>query len=86
MPVSFPRLGKFSAIICSNICSVPLFLSSSSGTSIILILFHFLVSLISRSFPHGPLVVFISLPQVPSFPSFCLLCHLLSLLLIYPSC
>ena len=32
MPVSFPKLGKFSAKICSNTLSGPLFLSAASGT------------------------------------------------------
>ena len=33
--ISFPILGKFSTVISSNIFSVPLFFSSSSGTPII---------------------------------------------------
>ena len=36
MSVSFPRLGKFSAIICSHNLSIPISLSSSSGTPMIL--------------------------------------------------
>ena len=34
MPVSFPKLGKFSAKICSNTLSGPLSLSVPSGTPI----------------------------------------------------
>ncbi len=51
MPVSFLTLGKFSAIICSNILSAPLSLSFSSGIPIILMLFRLIVSLISRILP-----------------------------------
>ena len=39
--ISFPILGKFSAIISSNNFSWPFFLSSSSGTPIIQMLGHF---------------------------------------------
>ena len=38
--ISFPKLGKFSAIIFSSIFSWPLFLSSSSGTPMIRMLGH----------------------------------------------
>ena len=38
--ISFPKLGKFSAVIFSNIFSWPLFLSSSSGTPMIRMLGH----------------------------------------------
>ena len=34
MPVSLPKLGKFSAMMCSNMFSGPLSLSASSGTPI----------------------------------------------------
>ena len=47
MSVSFPRLGKFSAMICSHNPSTPISLSSSSGTPMILMLFLFSESLIS---------------------------------------
>ena len=47
MSVSFPRLGKFSAMICSHNPSIPISLSSSSGTPMILMLFLFNESLIS---------------------------------------
>ena len=43
MSVSFPRLGKFSAMICSHNPSTPISLSSSFGTPVILMLF-FLMS------------------------------------------
>ena len=39
--ISFPILGKFSAIISSSIFSWPFFLSSSSGTPMIWLLGHF---------------------------------------------
>ena len=42
--VSFPILGKFSAIISSSIFSWPSFLSSSSGTPVIWMLGHFTLS------------------------------------------
>ena len=47
MSVSFPRLEKFSAMICSHNPSTPISLSSSSGTPMILMLFLFNESLIS---------------------------------------
>ena len=40
----FPILEKFSTIICSNIFSVPFFFSSSSGTPIIRMLVHLMLS------------------------------------------
>ena len=49
MPVSFPRLGKFSDIICSNKPSVPF--SRSSGTHMIGTLLHFMESLSSVILP-----------------------------------
>ena len=42
--ISFPILGKFSTIISSHIFSVPFFFSSSSGTPIIQILVHLMLS------------------------------------------
>ena len=47
MCVSFPRLGKSSAMICSHNTSTPISLSSSSGTPMILMLLLFNESLIS---------------------------------------
>ena len=44
LTLSFPILGKFSTIISSNIFSVPFFLSSSSGTPIIQMLVHLMLS------------------------------------------
>ena len=44
MSVSFPRLGKFSAIISSNKSSVPSCVSSPSGTHIMWILGHSMLS------------------------------------------
>ena len=51
MSVSFPNLEQLSSIICSNntFCP-PLSLSSFSRILVILIQFHFMVSLISRLF------------------------------------
>ena len=45
--VSFPRLEKFSTMICSHNPSTPISLSSSSGTPMIMMLFLFNESLIS---------------------------------------
>ena len=45
MSVSFPRLGKFSAIICQRKHSAPFSFSSSSGTPMIQMLFLFNKSL-----------------------------------------
>ena len=42
--ISFPMLGKFSTIICSNIFSDPFFFSSSSGTPIIQMLVRLVLS------------------------------------------
>ena len=42
--ISFPILGEFSTIISSSIFSWPFFLSSSSGTPIIQMLEHFILS------------------------------------------
>ena len=47
MAASFPRRGKFSAIIYSSRSSAPFFLSSSSGTLMIQILLCFIESLSS---------------------------------------
>ena len=44
LTISFPILGKFSTIFSSNIFSVPFFFSSSSGTPIIWMLVHFILS------------------------------------------
>ena len=44
LTISFPILGKFSTIVSSNIFSVPFFFSSSSGTPIIRMLVHLILS------------------------------------------
>ena len=49
MSVSFPMLGKFSAMICSHNPSTPISLSSTSESHMILMLFLFNESLISNS-------------------------------------
>ena len=51
MPFSFPRSGKFSAMICSSTPSAPFSLSSSSGIPMIRILFHLIASLSSLILP-----------------------------------
>ena len=51
MPVSFPRWGKFSAMICSSTPSAPFSLSSSSGIPMIQILFCLIASLSSLILP-----------------------------------
>ena len=59
MPVSFPRSGRFSAIICS---STPLALFSlSSGFPMIWILFHLIASLSSLILPLYSWIFFLSL-------------------------
>ena len=45
--ISFPMLGKFLTIISSNIFSFPFFFSSSSGTLIIQMLVHLMLSQMS---------------------------------------
>ena len=47
LAISFPILGKFSTIISSNIFSVPFFFSSSSGSPIIRMLVHLMLSQMS---------------------------------------
>ena len=49
---SLPKLGKFSAMICSNMLSGPLSLSASSGTPI-KCSFFLLRLLFPLTFPHG---------------------------------
>ena len=58
MLVSFARLEKFSAIICSNKPPATFFHFSSYGTPILWILFHFMQSLSSLSL-HDLIVFFL---------------------------
>ena len=44
LTISFPMLGKFLTIISSNIFSDPFFFSSSSGSTIIQMLVHLMLS------------------------------------------
>jgi len=44
LTISFPNLGKFSTIIASKIFSYPFFFSSSTGTPIIWLLMHLILS------------------------------------------
>ena len=68
MPFSFPRLGKFSAMICSSTPSAPFSFSSSSGISIIWILLHFIASLSSLILPSYSWNFYSSFSQLPLFP------------------
>ena len=81
MPVSLPKLGKFSTMICSNMLSGPLSLLAPSGTPIKHSFFSFWgCHLFPLTFPHDLLIVFLFCPQLPSLPSTCLLCHSLIIL------
>ena len=60
IPVSLPKLGKFSAMICSNMLSGPLALLAHSGTSIIQKFSFWGCHLFPLTFPHGLLIVFFS--------------------------
>ena len=83
MAISFFRFGKFSATICSYTPYAPYpFLSSFSGTLIILILFHFIVSLISWLLPSWSS----SLSLFLSFMVLCLILYITdSFFFVYPS-
>ena len=61
VPFSFPRSGKFSAMISSSTSSAPFPLSSSSGIPIMHMLLRLIVSLSSRSLPSSSWIFFISL-------------------------
>ena len=77
MSVSFPMLGKFSAIISLNIFSVP-FSLSSSGTPIIRILVHltlFQSSLRLSSFVFNLFSLFCYATIISTSLSFTLLIH-----------
>ena len=75
--ISFPILGKFSAIISSSIFSWPFFLSSS-GTPIIRMLEHFTLS--QRSLRLFSFLLILFSPLLHLFPPFYLLSHLYYLL------
>ena len=53
LTISFPTLGKFSTIISSNIFSVSFFFSSSSGSCIIRVLVHLMLSQKSLRLSHS---------------------------------
>ena len=78
-PVSLPRLGKFSAMICSNTYSGPLSLSAPSGTPIKCRFFFLRLSFVSLNLSSWSFNC-LFFPQFPSLPSTCLLCHSLVLL------
>ena len=74
--VSFPRLGKFSAIISSNKFSAAFSLSSLSGTPIILMLLCLMESLSSLSlFSFYIILLSLSFVQLNYFPLVCFLRH-----------
>ena len=69
MPFSFPRSGKFSAMISSSTSSAPFPLSSSSGIPIMCMLLRSIVSLSSLILPsYSRIFFFISFSQLPLFP------------------
>ena len=72
--ISFPILGKSSAIISSSNFSWPFFLSSSSGTPMIRMLRHFTLSQRSLRLSSFLLILFSSMLHL--FPPFYLLPHL----------
>ena len=67
VPVSFPRSGKFSAIISSGTPSAPLSLSSS-GIPMIWILFHLIASLSSLILPSYSWIFLSLFFSAPLFP------------------
>ena len=79
MPVSLPRWGKFSGMICSNTYSGPLSILVPSGTLITRRFFFLRLSFISLNLSSRLLVVCLFLPQFLSLPSTCLLHHSLIL-------
>ena len=78
--VSFPILGKFSAIISLSTFSWAFFLSSSSGTRMIQMLGHFTLSQRSLRLSSFLFILFSFLLSVHLFPPFYLLPHLSYLL------
>ena len=78
--ISFPILGKFSAIISSSIFSWAFFLSSSSGTPMIQMLGHFTLSQRSLRLSSFLLILFLFSSLLHLFPPFYLLPHLSYLL------
>ena len=63
LTIFFPMLGKFSTIISSNIFSVPFFFSSFSGTPIIQMLVHLMLS--QRSLRLSSILLFLFLYSAP---------------------
>ena len=74
MPVSFPRLGKFSAMIFSNTLSGSLSFLAPSGTPFKRRFFFLRLSFISLNLSSWSFNC-LFFPQFPSLPSACLLCH-----------
>lgn len=81
--ISFTRLGKFLAIICSNIFSVPFFLSSS-GIPIMWILMCLILSQASLDYPFLSIMFFFSFCCSYWMNSTSLFSKLLSFLMHYP--
>ena len=73
--ISFPILGEFSTIISSSIFSWPFFLSSSSGTPIIQMLEHFILSWRSLRLSSFLLIRFYFFSLIHLFLPFYLLLH-----------
>ena len=84
--ISFPILGKFSAIIPSSIFSWPFFLSSSSGTPMIRMLGCFTSSQRSLRLSSFLLILFSFSSLLRLFPPFYLLTHLSYLLTLLFYC
>ena len=78
--ISFPLLGKFSTVISSNIFSDPFFFPCFSGTPIIRILVHLVLS--QRSLRLSSILFILFLYSAPwqIFPPFCLPAHFFILL------
>ena len=76
--ISFPILGNFSTVIASSIFSWPFFLSSSSGTPVIRMLWHLTLSQRSLRFSSFLLILLSSLLHFHhsifhlTYPLFCL--------------
>ena len=81
LTISFSLLGKFSTIISSKIFSYPFFFSSSSGTHIIWMLVHLILSRGLRDYPQFFLFFLLYSALQKLFPPFYLPGHWFILLL-----
>ena len=75
LTVSFSVLGKFTTIISSKILSYPFFFSSSSGTPIIWMLVHLILSQRSLRYPQSFSFFLLYSPLQKLFPPFYLPAH-----------